>query len=146
MSESTMRPPRQARSNQVDLSGQKAETPSEQVIKRGTAAPVTITDDLGRTLKIRKLGIADQMRIRRVLGADLSRNEQYITLATLAFCVAEMDGETVIPPSGVREVEHFVDRLGEEGARAIGQAYADAGWITSPDDNPTGFDLDAAKN
>lgn len=139
--------PRQIRASNIDLSGAQAgETPSQQIISRSVRVPAMVTDALNRSLKVKKLGMVDHMRIRRVLGAELSKNEAYLAIATLAFCVIEMDGETVIPPANVREVEHFVDKLGEEGAAAIGKAYSDQGWAPMPDDDTVGFDLDAAKN
>jgi predicted ABC-class ATPase len=139
--------PRHIRAGGLDVSGAaQAETPSQQIIARTVRPPVTVTDDLGRQLTVRKIGMVDQMRIRRVLGADLSKNEPYLALATLAFCITEIDGERVIPPANVREIEFLVDKLGEEGAVAIGRVYADEGWAKIDPGAPQGFDLEVAKN
>jgi hypothetical protein len=136
--------PRSIRTNRVDLSAPQADTPSVQIVARTSRPPVLVTDELGRTLKVKHLGMIDHMRITRVLGSDLSKNDRYLAMATLAFCVVEMDGETVIPPIKISEVEFLVERIGEEGAKAIGKAYADNGW--SKTDEDAGFDMEAAKN
>jgi hypothetical protein len=136
--------PRSVRANSKNLAEAVtvADTPSGEIIAAGKKAPVQTTDATGRSLKVKYLTLLDQMRIARVLGGELAKNDQYKALASLSFCVVEIDGEAVAPPINVREVEFLCDRLGEDGAVAIGQVYVKQGWSQSV----PALDLDEAKN
>lgn len=131
-----------AQSKNLAMAPTVADTPTSEIIAGAKRSPVMKTDATGRSLKVKYLTLLDQMRIARVLGGELCKNDQYKALASLAFCVVELNGEQIAPPINVREVEFLCDRLGEDGAVAIGQVYVAQGWSQL---TPTP-DLDEAKN
>lgn len=120
-----------------------APTPTQEIVAAGTQDAVEKTDTRGRALKIRKLSVVTQMRIARVLGAELSKNDTYKALASLAFCVIAIDGEAVASPVNVREVEFMIERLGEDGVRTIGAVYKEQGWSAQEDESGV---IEDAKN
>src|SRR5581483_7183246 len=87
-------------------------TPSEEIIT-SVKKVVLVTDDLGRTLRVKYLSTGDRMRIAKVLGGDLAKNEIYLGYATLAFAVTEINGDMCPPMVKPSEVEFMVDRLGD---------------------------------
>ena len=54
------------------------DTPSEQTKKLSTDGIESITDSLGRTLKIKPLDILYESRLTRALGAEASMNMPYM--------------------------------------------------------------------
>lgn len=140
--------PQKVRANQ-SAAAPKADltpTPSQEVISSSRRQPATETDPTGRVFKVKYLTMLDKMRITRVLGAELSKNDSYTALASLAFTVIEIDGDAIAPPVSVREVEVLVERIGEEGAQAINKAYLSQGWIKEDQKNGSGEVIDTAKN
>lgn len=94
-------------------------SPSEQVVKAASAV-VTVNDDRGRAISIKKLGPVERMRMFKVIGPDGARNEAYLSIAALAFLVVSIDGEDVIRPTSELQVEAIIQRLGDEGLDAVG--------------------------
>jgi len=70
------------------------ETPSEAVIAAANAT-VTVRDERGRDITVRKLKTLDRMRLLELVGADNAMNDRYLGYATLAYCVACIDGDLV---------------------------------------------------
>jgi hypothetical protein len=99
----------------------KVETPSESIVK-AAQQPGTATDANGRRIGIRKLQALDRLKMFEVIGAENSRNEQYLGIAALAFSVASIDGEPVNRPASKPQLEALIQRLGDEGMEAVGQA------------------------
>jgi hypothetical protein len=106
------------------------EAPSEQ-IRSAARATETVTDELGRSITVKKLSPFDRMQLNKAVGAENSANQNYMVYAAVAFSVKDLDGEAVITPRTEREVELIVQRLGEEGfeaaATALGSMYVTAG-------------------
>ena len=103
-----------------------------------------IEDALGRRLGVRKVGPLERMRIFKACGPENSRIEQYVGTATLAYAVAEIDGEPVSPPSTERQIEALVMRLGDEGLDAVGRLMLRQQGITEADIEAAGGDVAAA--
>lgn len=107
-----------------------AETPSEAVVKAASRF-TTITDDLGRALKVRKLGSMQRLDLAQLVGAEGSANPGVMAPCSCAFAVVEIDGEPILPPNSYNELRALVGRLEDEGIQAVEDAYIAAGWVTS---------------
>lgn len=94
-------------------------TPSEQVVAKA-AAEVSVTDDRGRVIKLRKPGVVAQFRLVEILG-DTAKNEVYMSMVLPIIFVTAIDDDTVSQPSGKREVEALIQRLDEDGLAAVGR-------------------------
>lgn len=99
------------------------ETPSQQVVQ-AAASTATVVSDEGRTITVTKLGPLKRMRLFEIIGPEAARNEKYVGIAALACAVTHIDGERVPSPNTKREVEALVDRLGDDGLNAVGEAAA----------------------
>lgn len=93
------------------------ETPTAEVIAKAKAE-VVITDDKGRSIKLKKPGVLAQYRLIEVLG-DSAKNEVYMGMVLPLIFVSEIDGEAVFSPAKKSEVEALIQRLDEEGIAAV---------------------------
>jgi hypothetical protein len=83
-----------------------------------------VTDRAGRTLALRRVGVLETLRLYKALGPELSVNEAYMGLATIAASVAVLDGVPMPFPNGEAGVEVLLERLGEDGTAAVAAAIA----------------------
>ncbi len=96
-------------------------SPSEQIIS--AAAEVrAIVDCNGRTLSIRRLRALDTLRLFKAAGPALAENQPWMSMASLAMSLTEIDGVPVPPPSSERQIEAIIERLGDAGVNAIADA------------------------
>ena len=116
----------------------KAGTPSQAIVT-AAALPHSVTDAQGRVISIKKLGALDRLKMFEVVGADNARNEAYLGYAALAFHVTAIDGAAEGRPANRLQLEGLVQRLGDDGLEAIGQALQD---VMQPQE----ADGDALKN
>jgi hypothetical protein len=91
--------------------------PSAQLIAKAIAEAV-ITDDRGRSIKLKKPGVLAQYRLIEILG-ETAKNQVYMGMVLPLIFVAEIDGEPVFQPSSKREVEALIQRLDEDGIAAV---------------------------
>ena len=99
------------------------ETPSEAVIAAANAT-VTVRDERGRDITVRKLKTLDRMRLLELVGADNAMNDRYLGYATLAYCVACIDGDLVPTINTKVALEAVVQRLDDDGINAVASAVA----------------------
>ncbi len=97
----------------------QATRPSEQIM-RGAAKSFDVTDDLGRTITIKKPSPLDSLDFAKAAGSGAQGvNQVYLAeIGHLKF-VAAIDGEPVITPSSDAEVRALYARLGDEGNEAV---------------------------
>ncbi len=81
-----------------------------------------ITDANGRNLTIRRQTTLDRLRLFKAVGPALAANDRYLGLAGLAFAVLAIDGVPLPQPANEQQVEAAIDRIGDVGMHAIGQA------------------------
>ena len=93
-------------------------TPTDSITARSLTLR-TVVDELGRTITVRQLTALDTLRLFKVAGPELARNQPWLSLATLAFSVVEIDSVPVPAPATEAQVERLVERLGDEGLNAI---------------------------
>ena len=110
-----------------------SDTPSEAIIKAAKKV-VTVTDSLGRELKVKKLGAMAKLDLARIVGAEGAKNEHVMGPCALAFSVTEIDGDPVLPPASYNELRVLVGRLDDEGLDAVGQAHVDHFGIVVTDE------------
>jgi hypothetical protein len=78
------------------------------------------TSDLrGRSLAFRRPTALDTLRLFKAAGPVLAQNSPWLSMASLAFAVEEIDGVPVPAPVNELQIELLVDRLGEDGLSAI---------------------------
>jgi len=111
------------------------QTPSARIVAAAQEAP-TVTDAHGRKLVLRPLDALGKLRLFKAVGPLLAQNQPYLGMALLACSVSKIDD--VPCPIAVTEglIEAQVQRLGEVGLAAVGQALRPEAPL----------DLDAAKN
>ena len=100
--------------------------PSEAAaLMRGAdSGPIEVNCPDGRKITCKRLGWLDQARLARVLGPELSANEQYLGIATLAFMVTHIDGKPVAAAVSAEWIEARMQQLGDEGIDAIANHLA----------------------
>jgi hypothetical protein len=77
-----------------------------------------VEDARGRVLALRPLTMLDRLRLFKALGPELSMNEAYLGVASLAASVSAIDGVPLPFPASEAAVENAVERLGEAGIEA----------------------------
>ncbi|MDE2354944.1 MAG: hypothetical protein KGL17_07975 [Betaproteobacteria bacterium] len=92
--------------------------PSEEVVAKA-AAEVSVTDDRGRTIKLRRPGVIAQFRLVEILG-DTAKNEVYMSMVLPVIFVTAIDDDPVSQPARKSEVEALIQRLDEDGLAAVG--------------------------
>ncbi|HQT74588.1 MAG TPA: hypothetical protein PLX84_11670 [Acidiphilium sp.] len=90
-----------------------------------------VEDARGRLLALRPLTMLDRLRLFKALGPELSMNEAYLGVASLAASVSAIDGVPLPFPASEAAVENAVERLGEAGIEAAAAALQpeDAGTV-----------------
>jgi hypothetical protein len=88
--------------------------------------PVSVTDKAGRILELRRFSVLDQLRLYKALGPELSENRAYLGLARVAAVVAVVDGVPLPFPIHEAAIEAALERLGEDGVQAVGEALLES--------------------
>ena len=86
---------------------------------------VTVTDELGRKIVVRKLNALNKVDLAEVVGAERCENEAVIGPCAVAYSVSEIDGEQVFPPNSWSEMRVLLGRLDDEGIAAATMAHID---------------------
>lgn len=100
-------------------------SPSARIVQAAGIA-VTVFDEAGRALEVRRPGALDRLRLFKAVGPRLAQNDRYLGYAMLAMCVGSIDGVPVPQPGNEAQVEALIDRLGDAGMVAVGAELADA--------------------
>jgi hypothetical protein len=93
-------------------------TPSQTLVQSARETFAT-TDKKGRKLLLRRLAALDTLRLFKAADPDLSQNTSWLSMASLAFAVLEIDGMPIPSPATEAQIENVVDLLGDEGLAAI---------------------------
>lgn len=108
-------------------------TPTAAILAYTTGL-IECRDGRGRSIKIRKLSALDMLRLLKAAGPALAQNQPWLSMSMLAVAVTEIDGVPVPTPATEAQIEALVDRLGEDGLEAIGDAYErDDALVTGSD-------------
>ena len=117
---------------------QASELPSQQIIAKAQAT-TSFTDSKGRQIVLRQIRGSLRMRFLKML-ADQHENGAYVAYATLASCVASVDGDPVTFPQTQGQLEALVERFDDGMLDEIGPHYREA-FMQSDDEAE-----EAAKN
>jgi hypothetical protein len=96
-----------------------------QTIVREAARTLTVVDQMGRRLLLRRLTALDTLRLFKAAGPVLAQNEPWLSMAGLAFAVLEIDGVPTPAPANETQIESLITRLGDEGLAAIADTIKD---------------------
>jgi len=94
----------------------KAETLSQEIIRKANRT-VSITDDLGRVIVIRKPKFSNHLSLLKALGPELCDNKAYVDTVGIVSTVVSINGEPVYLKSQV-DVDFLVKNL-EESDNAL---------------------------
>lgn len=100
------------------------ETPTEQIIAKANAE-VSVTDDSGRVITLKKPGVLAQYRLVEVVGAEAAKNEVYMGMVLPLIFVSMIDGNTLQQPRTKGEVDALIQRLDESGIAAVMKGVQD---------------------
>jgi hypothetical protein len=82
------------------------------------SADAQVTDARGRVLTLRKPNVLAQYQLVRMLGADASSNQTYLSMVMPLLYLQSIDGE-VVNFSNQRELDAAIQKLDEEGLEAL---------------------------
>jgi len=97
-------------------------TPTQEIVEDANRV-VYVEDALGRRLGVRKVTHSIRRRVVKAISADQAGKPQYMGMVMLAAACCEIDGDPVRLPSNEIQFDALIDRLDEEGSKAIGKAY-----------------------
>jgi hypothetical protein len=101
------------------------QTPT-QALLAAASPPLHATDAQGRVISLKRLGALDKLRLFEAAGADLARNDRWLGMAVLACSVTAIDAVPYPHPASKPAIEAMVQRLGDHGIAAIGEALSDS--------------------
>lgn len=95
-------------------------TPSEQIVAANPAnTRVTVKTATGKTLKLRRLSVLDQMKVVRAMGPYHSANHLYREIVESAFMVVSVDNEYPAHPTSQEQIDKLVLRLGDDVMESV---------------------------
>lgn len=95
--------------------------PAESIVDAASCR-ISVTDGKGRKILARRLTALDTLRLLKTAGPVLAHNEPWLSVASLAFSVLEIDGVPIPAPTSESQIENVVDKLGDDGLTAIAAA------------------------
>jgi hypothetical protein len=78
-----------------------------------------VVDSRGRSIKVKKLSAFDRMRLFKAVGAEDSENRMFMSYASAAAAVTEIEGSPVAFPMNQIQLSALVSRLDEDGLEAV---------------------------
>ena len=94
------------------------DTPSEAIVKAANQTG-TATDARGRVITFKPFNALERIKFFEAVGAENSRNQEYVGLAALAAVVRAIDGEAIPRPATKAQIEALVSRLDDDGLTAV---------------------------
>jgi hypothetical protein len=102
--------------------------------KPALAQPQTVTDSLGRTLTLKKLDALAELDLIEAAGGTNSDNRRWMVMATLAACVAAIDGTPAQPLASREAIRAHVKLVGSEGLDAVMASLTPDETVAASDD------------
>ncbi len=82
----------------------------------------TVTDEAGRKIELRRVGVVEQMRLFKALGPELSANAAYMQGALMGAAVAMIDDVPLPFPTSEAGLEAALERIGLDAMAVIAKA------------------------
>lgn len=117
--------------NEAEITMINNESPSAELIA-AAKREATVTDSLGRVIRLKKPAVLAQFRLVEALG-ETSKNQVYMGMVMPLIFVAQIDGEAVPAPTSKLQVEALIQRLSDEGVRAVMEAVNENFGTPNPD-------------
>jgi hypothetical protein len=95
-----------------------AASPSQQAVANANKT-VTITDERGRKIVLKRPGVLAQYRLIEVLGAEAAANTTYVNMVLPLIFVAKIEGEDVLQPVRKAEIDALIKQLDDDGVAAV---------------------------
>ena len=108
-----------------------SDSPSARIVA-AAAKTTSITDSIGRVLKVRKLDTLGKFDLSGAIGAEGVSNPVQFGMAVCAACVTDIDGVPVPFPTSLKQIRAALANLGEEGLTAVGTALAELSGVVEP--------------
>ena len=78
-----------------------------------------IIDNIGRKIKLRKVGVLEQLRLYKALGPELSVNTAYMQAAYIAAAVEMIDNVPIFFPINEARLEAILEQIGLDSMALI---------------------------
>jgi hypothetical protein len=91
--------------------------PTQEILAKANEE-TSVTDSLGRVLKIKKPGVLSQYRLIEALG-DSAQNQTYMAMVLPLIYVTAIDDLAVHQPKSKMQVEALIQQLDEAGIEAV---------------------------
>ncbi len=111
------------------MSSMKNETISQEII-RNSNKTITVTDDLGRVIVLRKPKLSSHLQLLKALGGQLSQNQAYVETVGIVSTIVSIDGQPEFVKALV-DVEFLIRKLEESDdalekiAKAVMENFVD---------------------
>jgi hypothetical protein len=92
--------------------------PSRRIIQDANQVS-SVRDARNRKIEFRRSNALDTLRLLKAAGPDLSQNEAWLSMASLAFAVTSIDDVPTPQPTNEAQIESLIDKLGDVGIAAI---------------------------
>ncbi len=84
-----------------------------------------VTDNAGRRIQLRRIGVVEQMRLFKALGPELSANAAYMHGALIGAAVAMIDDLPMPFPTNEAGLEAALERIGLDAMPVVAKALED---------------------
>lgn len=122
-----------AKNVKLSIDGQTGEpstrTPTQEMSVEANKT-VTVQDERGRTITLKKPGIVQYFRMMKMVG---DYPQRYINLAYPLLFVTSIDGDPVSFPNSEAEIDALIVRLGDDGVASVLVSVAE-NWGAKEDD------------
>lgn len=81
-----------------------------------------VTDNAGRRIQLRRIGVVEQMRLFKALGPELSANAAYMHGAMIGAAVAMIDDVPMPFPMDEAGLEAALERIGLDSMPVVAKA------------------------
>jgi hypothetical protein len=92
------------------------ETLSNQIISKANKT-ITITDDIGRSIVLKKPRYSSYLELIKAIGPELSKNETYLQHVSLLATIVSIDGQPM-PLKNQIDIDYLVKKI-EESDNAL---------------------------
>lgn len=112
------------------------ESPSKQ-LAAAAAKDVLVTDERGRSIRLKKPGVLAQFNLVEALGSTAT-NQVYMAMVMPLIFVTAIDGVPVAQPTSKSEVNALISRLDEDGIEAVMTGVKEHFGVAVEDDEKNG--------
>lgn len=109
-----------------------AKTPSQAIVEDANRT-YTVTDDRGRTIEFRRLGMSGHRRLLKAISNESANKQQLFSMYLMAAAVVSIDGDAISFPANEIQADALIDRLGDDGYAALLAAIPSTLGVQTPE-------------